>query len=58
MRLELLDPKLVLQRGFAWLSDKNGVAVASVKQTHDGQSLSATLADGVVDLRVTQAPHN
>jgi exodeoxyribonuclease VII large subunit len=58
MRLELLDPKLVLQRGFAWLSDKNGVAVASVKQTHDGQLLSATLADGVVDLRVTQAPHN
>ncbi len=58
MRLELLDPKLVLQRGFAWLSDKNGVAVASVKQTHDGQSLRATLADGVVDLRVTQAPHN
>jgi len=47
-----------LQRGFAWLSDKNGVAVASVKQTHDGQSLRATLADGVVDLNVTQTSKN
>lgn len=54
LRLELLDPKLVLQRGFAWLSDEKGVAVASAQQTHVGQSLRATLADGVVDLRVTQ----
>jgi exodeoxyribonuclease VII large subunit len=58
MRLELLDPKLVLQRGFAWLADQNGAAITSVKQAHDGQSLRATLADGVVDLRVTQAPQN
>ncbi len=58
MRLELLDPKLVLQRGFAWLSDKNGVAVASVAQTHEGQSLRATLADGVVDLRVAPPSQN
>lgn len=52
LRLELLDPKLVLQRGFAWLSDADGQAVTSVRQTQEGQALQATLADGVVDLRV------
>jgi exodeoxyribonuclease VII large subunit len=52
LRLELLDPKLVLQRGFAWLSDADGQAVTSVAQTSEGQALQATLADGVVDLRV------
>ena len=55
LRLELLDPKLVLQRGFAWLSDDQGQAVSSVAQTTEGQSLQATLADGVVDLRVAAA---
>jgi exodeoxyribonuclease VII large subunit len=52
LRLELLDPKLVLQRGFAWLSDDQGHAITSVAQTTQGQALQATLADGVVDLRV------
>ena len=52
LRLQLLDPKLVLQRGFAWLSDANGQAITSVAQTTEGQALHATLADGVVDLRV------
>lgn len=52
LRLDLLDPKLVLQRGFAWLSDAEGQAITSVAQTAEGQALQATLADGVVDLRV------
>jgi exodeoxyribonuclease VII large subunit len=52
LRLELLDPKLVLQRGFAWLSDADGQAITSVAHTSEGQALQATLADGVVDLRV------
>jgi exodeoxyribonuclease VII large subunit len=52
LRLDLLDPKLVLQRGFAWLSDAHGHAITSVGQTQEGQALQATLADGVVDLRV------
>jgi exodeoxyribonuclease VII large subunit len=52
LRLDLLDPKLVLQRGFAWLSDAQGHAITSVSQTQEGQALQATLADGVVDLRV------
>ncbi len=53
LRLELLDPKLVLQRGFAWLSDADGHALTSVAQTSPGQNLQATLADGVVDLTVS-----
>jgi exodeoxyribonuclease VII large subunit len=56
LRLDLLDPKLVLQRGFAWLSDAQGDAVSSVSQTREGQPLQATLADGVVDLKVVSNP--
>jgi exodeoxyribonuclease VII large subunit len=57
LRLDLLDPKLVLQRGFAWLSDIQGQAITSVNQTQEGQALQATLADGVVDLRVASPRH-
>ena len=53
LRLELLDPKLILQRGYAWLADLQGQAVNSVKKTHLGQPLRATLADGEVDLTVS-----
>jgi exodeoxyribonuclease VII large subunit len=53
LRLELLDPKLILQRGYAWLADLQGQAVTSVKKTHLGQPLRATLADGEVDLTVS-----
>lgn len=53
LRLELLDPKLVLQRGYAWLADMQGVPVTAVKSTHVGQPLRATLADGTVDLTVS-----
>jgi exodeoxyribonuclease VII large subunit len=57
LRLDLLDPKLVLQRGFAWLSDAQGRAVTSVSQASTGQNLQATLADGVVDLTVSASQH-
>jgi exodeoxyribonuclease VII large subunit len=57
LRLQLLDPKLVLQRGFAWLTDADGQAVTSVIHTAEGQALQATLADGVVDLRVAPSTH-
>ena len=52
LRLQLLDPKLVLQRGYAWLSDAQGQTVARVGQTQAGQPLQATLADGKLDLIV------
>ena len=55
LRLQLLDPHLVLQRGYALLSDSQGHAVTSVQQTQPGAALQATLADGVLDL-VVQPP--
>ena len=53
LRLELLDPKLVLQRGYAWLTDLQGQAITRAKATYVGQPLRATLADGEVDLTVS-----
>ncbi|MBX3587366.1 MAG: exodeoxyribonuclease VII large subunit [Ramlibacter sp.] len=52
LRLSLMDPKLVLQRGYALLTDAEGAAVTRAGQTHAGQALRATLADGEVDLAV------
>ena len=53
VRLELLDPKLVLKRGYAWLANLQGQPITSVKASHPGQALRATLADGEVDLTVS-----
>ena len=52
LRLSLLDPKLVLERGYAWLNHPQGQAISSVNQLAPNQAVQATLADGVVDLRV------
>jgi len=52
LRLGLLDPSLVLQRGYAWLTNDQGEAITSVRQTAPGQRVQATLADGAVDLTV------
>ena len=53
LRLQLLDPRLVLQRGYALLTDAaSGHPVTSVAQAHAGQQLQAALADGTVDLQV------
>ncbi len=53
LRLGPLDPKLVLQRGYAWLADMQGQAISSAGATQPGQALRATLADGEVDLTVS-----
>ncbi len=52
VRLGLLDPTLVLKRGYAWLTLENGSTLTSVAQTKSGQSVRATLTDGAVDLTV------
>ena len=52
LRLGLLDPTLVLSRGYAWLTDERGVALTRVNQLHPGQSVGARLADGSVELTV------
>ncbi len=53
LRLVPLDPKLVLQRGYAWLADMQGTAITRAADTAPGQALRATLADGEVDLTVS-----
>lgn len=52
VRLQLLDPTLVLQRGYAWLADPAGRAITSARQLSPGDPVRAQLADGVVDMTV------
>lgn len=52
MRLQLLDPALVLQRGYAWLTDPAGCAITRAQQLAPGDAVRARLADGSVDLTV------
>jgi exodeoxyribonuclease VII large subunit len=46
LRLGLLDPSLVLARGYAWLTDAQGRGVDSVQGIQPGQLLHAQLHDG------------
>ncbi len=52
MALGLLDPRLVLQRGYAFLADSEGRALTRAAQASPGQALRATLADGDLRLHV------
>jgi exodeoxyribonuclease VII large subunit len=52
LRLGLLDPSLVLQRGYAWITDGRGHAVTHPAQTQIGEQVIATVAHGRIDLRV------
>lgn len=47
-RLSALDPRRVLARGYAWLSDGAGTPVTSVDRLEAGQQVTAELADGTV----------
>ena len=53
LRLDALDPRHVLARGYAWLTDEAGRAVQSTAQLATGDSLHATLHDGAVGVVVT-----
>jgi exodeoxyribonuclease VII large subunit len=52
LSLGLLDPQLVLERGYAFLTDAQGVAMTRAAQATPGQALTATLADGTLNVRV------
>jgi exodeoxyribonuclease VII large subunit len=52
LRLRLLDPRLVLLRGYALLQDSAGQLITRVGQTHAGQTLEAQLADGRIAITV------
>lgn len=54
LRLQLLDPALVLQRGYALLQTPAGELVRSVRQAPPATALRARLADGTIDLTVVQ----
>lgn len=55
-RLHALDPKRVLERGYAWLSDADGHPLTSVAQVKAEDAVQGVLADGVLQMRVTQSP--
>jgi exodeoxyribonuclease VII large subunit len=56
--LALLDPNLVLQRGYALLRTTEGMPITSAVQAIAGELLVATLADGEVALQVLQTHVN
>ncbi len=58
LRLGLLDPRLVLARGYAWLTDAQGQALTQAAQLHPGQAVQATLADGTAALQVQSVAAN
>ena len=53
VRLELLNPDHILNRGYAWLADAEGRALTSAAQVRTGQHVRATLMDGEIDLTVS-----
>ncbi|MGE0098987.1 MAG: exodeoxyribonuclease VII large subunit [Hydrogenophaga sp.] len=50
--LGMLDPRLVLHRGYAFLTNEAGEAITRAVQVEPGQALRATLADGEIGLHV------
>ena len=55
LRLAALDPRRVLERGYAWLENADGQPLTRAAQARPGQSVAATLADGQVDMTVLDA---
>lgn len=53
LRLSSVDPRQVLERGYAWLSDEHGQALTHAAQFEPGQRVRATLSDGEVPLKVS-----
>ncbi|WP_460479247.1 exodeoxyribonuclease VII large subunit [Comamonas humi] len=53
-RLELLNPQQVLARGYALLTDGDGQVISRVAQAPAGTAVRAQLADGGLDMVVTQ----
>ena len=59
-RLRALDPRQVLARGFAWLSDDRGIPITTASALSAGQQVRAELVDGQATATlssVTLNPH-
>lgn len=54
VRLELLNPQRVLERGYSVLTTQAGDVITSTAQAPVGMPLKALLADGSLDVTVTQ----
>lgn len=54
VRVELLNPQRVLERGYSVLTTQSGQVITSAKQASVGTPLKAVLADGSLDVSVTQ----
>ena len=52
LRLDLLDPRLVLERGYALLTREDGSVLFRAAQARPGDAVKAHLADGQLDLTV------
>ncbi|MBC7992189.1 MAG: exodeoxyribonuclease VII large subunit [Rhizobacter sp.] len=52
-RLAALDPRRVLARGYAWLSDDRGTPITSAKALAVGQPVQAEFADGQATATIT-----
>jgi exodeoxyribonuclease VII large subunit len=47
-----MDPRQVLRRGYAWLTDARGCPIQSIEQLSIGQPLEAVIADGSAQVTV------
>lgn len=53
-RLQSLNPKNVLQRGYAIVSDENGNIISSTKKLNIGDQIHVQLVDGILNSEVKQ----
>jgi exodeoxyribonuclease VII large subunit len=53
-RLSALNPRNVLDRGYAWLSQADGQPITRASQAQPGEAINGVMADGVLRLNVTQ----
>ncbi len=53
-RLSALDPRRVLERGFAWVQDAQGAPLQSAARLQRGELVTAVFRDGEAGLRVEQ----
>jgi exodeoxyribonuclease VII large subunit len=52
LRLGLLDPALVLERGYAWLSDASGKPIVDGRGLNPGERIQASLSHARLELSV------
>jgi exodeoxyribonuclease VII large subunit len=51
-RIDALDPRRVLQRGYAWVTDEQGTPITSVARLAVGDVVQAVLRDGRIGARI------